>query len=130
MRSMVQWGALRAGGKKGIFIRSAQLITLSEGSAELIVQAMLVSHGRGMRLTQATSHSALFPFDVRLNASSARKSDQLQFFDKEIRRISSSWRSGKSRRSRRPVPSNRIGRTGGPRGPELLFVGRFVDKIM
>jgi hypothetical protein len=32
----------------------------------------------GMGLTQASSHSASFPFDVRLNASSARKSDQLR----------------------------------------------------
>jgi hypothetical protein len=78
LRSMVQWGALREGEKKGIFLPPARLITLSEGSAEFLVQAVLVSHGSGMRLAQATSHSALFPFDVRLNASSARKSDQLR----------------------------------------------------
>jgi hypothetical protein len=78
LRSMVQWGALREGEKKGIFLPPARLITLSEDSAELLVQAVLVSHGSGMRLAQATSHSALFPFDVRLNASTARKSDQLR----------------------------------------------------
>lgn len=59
-------------------MQPARRIVLSEGLAELVVQAILVSCGRGMGLTQATSHSALFPFDVRLNASSARKSDQLR----------------------------------------------------
>lgn len=76
IRSMVQWGALREGTEKGVFIRAARRMVLPEGLAELVVQAILVSHG-SMGLTQATSHSALFPFDVRLNASSARKSDQL-----------------------------------------------------
>jgi hypothetical protein len=78
LRSMVQWGALRESGEKGIFMQPARLIVLSEGPAELLVWAVLVSHGSGMGLTQATSHSALFPFDVRLNSSSARKSDQLR----------------------------------------------------
>ena len=78
LRSMVQWGALREGGEKGIFMRPARRIVLSEGLAELVVQAVLVSHGGGMGLTQASSHSASFPFDVRLNASSARKSDQFR----------------------------------------------------
>lgn len=77
LRSMVQWGALREGAENGIFV-PARRIVLSEGPAELIVQAVLISHGGGMELTQATSHSALFPFDVRLNASSARKSNQLR----------------------------------------------------
>ena len=74
---MVQWGALREGGEKGIFISRARRIGLSERPAEL-VQAVLVSHGHGMGLAQAISHPVLFPFDVRLNASSARNSDQLR----------------------------------------------------
>ena len=78
LRSMVQWGALREGGEKGIFISPARRIGLSERPAELVVQAVLVSHGHRMGLAQAISHSALFPFDVRLNASSARNSDQLR----------------------------------------------------
>jgi len=78
LRSMVQWGALREGGEKGIFISPARRIGLSERPAELVVQAVLVSHGHGMGLAQAISHSALFPFHVRLNASSARNSDQLR----------------------------------------------------
>jgi hypothetical protein len=78
LRSMVQWGALREGGKKGIFIPPARLITLSDGSAELVIQAILVNHGCGMGLTQATSHSALFPFDVRMSSFSARNSNQFR----------------------------------------------------
>jgi hypothetical protein len=78
LRSMVQWGAIREGGRKGIFMQPARRIVLSESLAELVVQAVLISHGGGMGLTQASSHSASFPFDVRLNASSARKSDQLR----------------------------------------------------
>jgi hypothetical protein len=72
LRSMVQWGALREGGEKGIFISRARRIGLSERPAELVVQAVLVSHGHGMGLAQAISHPALFPFDVRLNAWTAR----------------------------------------------------------
>jgi len=78
LRSVVQWGALQEGDKKGVFVPPARRIMLAEGLAELIVRAVLVSHGRGMGLAQVTSHSALFPFDVQLNASSARKSDQLR----------------------------------------------------
>jgi hypothetical protein len=78
LRSMVQWGALREGGKRGIFVPPARRIVLSECPAELVVQAILVSHGRGMGLIQATSHSALFPFEVRLNGFSARKSELLR----------------------------------------------------
>jgi hypothetical protein len=78
LRSMVQWGALRDGREKGTFVPLARLITLSEASAELVIQAVLVNHGRGMGLSQATSHSALFPFDVRLNSYSVRKSHQFR----------------------------------------------------
>jgi hypothetical protein len=78
LRSMVQWGALREGKSKGVFLSPLRPIVLSEGLAELVVQAILVSHGHGMGLAQATSHSALFPFEARVNASSARKSDQIR----------------------------------------------------
>jgi len=50
---MVQWGALREGGEKGIFISPARRIGLSERPAELVVQGVLVSHGHGMGLAQA-----------------------------------------------------------------------------
>jgi len=78
LRSMMQWGALREGEEKGAFVLPERRIVLSEITAELVVQAVLVSHGGGMGLIQATSHSALFPFHVRLNAFNARKSDQLR----------------------------------------------------
>ena len=77
LRSMVQWGALSEGSEKGIFMPPERRVMLSDGLAELMVRAILVSHGRGLALTQATSHSALFPFDVKLNAYGARNSDHL-----------------------------------------------------
>ena len=43
--------------------------------AELLVHAVLLSHGHGLPLSQLDGHPALFPFDVRLNAASLRKSD-------------------------------------------------------
>jgi hypothetical protein len=56
----------------------ARRIPISDRLAELFVQAILVSHGRGMSLHQAASNAAAFPFDVRLSATELRRSSQLR----------------------------------------------------
>jgi hypothetical protein len=78
LRSIVQWGTLREGTNKGIFIPPSRRIALSEDLAELLAQAILVSHGRGMSFWQVSSHPALFPFDARLNSLLVRKSNRLR----------------------------------------------------
>jgi len=78
VRTMVQWGMLREGGTKGTFLPAARRITLSLGLAELAVEAILTSSGRGMALAEALTHPALFPFEVRLSGSCARKARRLR----------------------------------------------------
>jgi len=80
LRSMVQWKILREGKAKGIFLPPARRVALSGSIAELVVQAVLVSHGGGMGLAKATSNAALFPFEVHLNAAALRKNRQIRVF--------------------------------------------------
>ncbi len=74
LRSMVQWGSLRDGPTKGTFVAPTKRTAVSDQISELLLQAVLVSHGRGMPLPQLTGHPALFPFGVHLSATAMRKS--------------------------------------------------------
>ena len=78
MRSMVQWGALRDGGKVGSFLAPAKKITVSPRIAELLVEGLLVAMQRGMPLTQLVSHPAVFPFDVRTDLTALRRNERLR----------------------------------------------------
>jgi hypothetical protein len=78
VRTMVRWGVLREADRKGTFLPAPQRTVLSSGLAELMVEALLVSSGRGMVLTEATTHPALFAFDVRLGVSAARNAGRLR----------------------------------------------------
>ncbi len=75
LRSMVQWGALRDGRSKGAFIAPARRIAIPDQIGELLFQATLISHGRGMPLSQLTGHAALFPFDIHVSTTALRKMD-------------------------------------------------------
>jgi len=70
LRSMVQWGAVREGPAKGTFV--------ADQIGELLLRAVLVSHGRGMSLSQLTGHPSLFPFGIHLSATAMRKSGCIQ----------------------------------------------------
>jgi len=74
LRSMVQWEALRDGPAKGTFVAPTKRTAISDQIGELLLQAMLVSHGRGVPLSQLTGHPALFPFGIHLSATAMRKS--------------------------------------------------------
>ena len=74
LRSMVQWGVLQDGPAKGSLFPRPNRVLVPDDIGELLFQAVLVSHGRGMPLAQLRGHPALFPFDVRLTASALRKS--------------------------------------------------------
>jgi hypothetical protein len=74
LRSMVQWGVLQDGPAKGLLFPRPNRVLVPDDIGELLFQAVLVSHGRGMPLAQLRGHPALFPFDVRLTASALRKS--------------------------------------------------------
>jgi hypothetical protein len=73
LRSIIQWGLLRHGQAKGSLVAPSQRIPINEEISELLVHAVLLSHGHGLPLSQLAGHPALFPFDVRSNAGSLRK---------------------------------------------------------
>ena len=51
---------------------------VAAGDSELLLQAVLVSHGQGMPLSHLIRHPALFPFDIQVNAAALRKSGCIQ----------------------------------------------------
>ncbi len=74
LRSMVQWGVLRDGSARGTFVAPTKRTAVPDQIAELLLQALLVSHGRGMQLSQLIGHPALFPFSIHLSSTALRKS--------------------------------------------------------
>jgi hypothetical protein len=73
LRTMVQWGLLREGKEKGSLLAPARRLLIDDEIAELMVHAILLSHGSGLPLAQLTGHPALFPFDIHLNIAALRK---------------------------------------------------------
>lgn len=94
MRSMVQWGVLREGGKAGSFLARPKKIAVSSSVGELLLEGLLVAVQRGMPLNQLVSHPAVFPFDVRTDLTALsrnerlrvhRQGDQADFVEREDR---------------------------------------------
>ena len=77
VRSMVQWGALRDGGRIGLYLAPAKRIVVSSAIGELLVEGLLIAAQRGMPLTQLVGHPAAFPFDVRTDLPALRRSVRL-----------------------------------------------------
>jgi hypothetical protein len=77
LRSIVQWGLLRDGASKGSFLAPARRTAVPDQIAELLLQAILVSHGQGMLLSQLASHPALFPFDINVGTALLRESSTI-----------------------------------------------------
>jgi hypothetical protein len=77
LRSMVQWRVLNDQRPKGTFLAPARRTDVSEPISELLLQAILVSHGQGMPLSQLTAHPALFPFETDMSATVLRRSGNM-----------------------------------------------------
>jgi hypothetical protein len=73
LKSMAQWGVLRAGSEKGSLVACHNPIQIFEEIAELLIYGVLLSQGQGILLSQLGSHPALFPFKLHLNAATLRK---------------------------------------------------------
>lgn len=80
LRSMVQWGVLRDGQIRGQYAPAATRIRIAHGMAEVLLLGLLIGLGRGMLARQLLSHSALFPFDMRLNSTHLRKTHALRLY--------------------------------------------------
>ncbi|OIP63389.1 MAG: hypothetical protein COW73_04315 [Nitrospirae bacterium CG18_big_fil_WC_8_21_14_2_50_70_55] len=78
VRSMVQWGALREGGKVGVYLAPSKRIAVPSTLGGLLVEGLLIAAQCGMPLNQLVSHPAVFPFDVRTDLTALRRSERLQ----------------------------------------------------
>jgi len=78
VRSMVQWGVLREGGKVGLYLPQPKKTQVSSSVGELLLEGMLIAAQRGMPLSQLVSHPAVFPFDVRVDVTALRRSERLR----------------------------------------------------
>jgi len=70
LRSLIQWGLLRAGNEHGSLIGPAQRIRLGEDVSQLLVHSVLLGQDRGSQFGQLIDHPALFPFAPHLTARS------------------------------------------------------------
>ena len=66
LRSMAQWGLLRAGEEHGSLIGPAQRISINDEVGQLLVHSVLLGHGKGLPFSHLIDHPALFPFAVDL----------------------------------------------------------------
>lgn len=68
LRSMSQWGLLRAGEEHGSLIGPVQRLNIGDEVGKLLVHAVLLSHGKGLTFSHLIDHPALFPFALQLSA--------------------------------------------------------------
>lgn len=66
LRSLAQWGLLRAGSERGSLIGPAQRLPLGEDVSQLVVHSVLLAQQKGSRFAQLIEHPALFPFALDL----------------------------------------------------------------
>jgi hypothetical protein len=78
LRSIVQWGVLCEGRSRGAYVAVPRRTVVPDQISELLLQAVLISHGRGMPLSHLTGHPALFPFDIRVNSTVLRKNGRMR----------------------------------------------------
>ena len=67
LKSMTQWGLLRAGKEHGSLIAQSQRTSIEKNVGLLLLQAVLLSHGKGLPVTSLIDHPALFPFAIHLS---------------------------------------------------------------
>jgi hypothetical protein len=78
VRSMIRWGVLREGKRRGHYLPPPNAIVVSAGVAELLIEGLLIAAGRGLPLSQLLAHPAAFPFELRLDPTCLRKSERLR----------------------------------------------------
>jgi hypothetical protein len=68
LRSMAQWGLLRAGKEHDSLIGPLQRINIDDDVGRLLVHSVLLGHGKGLPFSQLAGHPSLFPFAVHSTA--------------------------------------------------------------
>jgi len=78
VRSMVQWGGLADTKAKGMYTQIPRKVPVQADIAEVLVEALLIHEGKGIPMDQAVRHSALFPFNLKLQAHHLRQSPRFE----------------------------------------------------
>jgi hypothetical protein len=79
VRSMIEWGVLRDTETKGVYERAPSTRSIAPDVAILLVEALLVdAEEDSLPLDQLVGHSAIFPFEIALNASHLRSEPSFQ----------------------------------------------------
>jgi hypothetical protein len=68
LRSLAQWGLLRAGDETGSLVGPPQRVRTSDEVGQLLLHSVVLGHGRGLPYLQLVDHPALFPFAVDVSA--------------------------------------------------------------
>jgi hypothetical protein len=67
LRSLTQWGLLRAGHEHGSLVGNKDPIRIDSNVSQLLVHAVLLGQGQGQSFSQILAHPALFPFKLDLS---------------------------------------------------------------
>lgn len=68
LRSMSRWGLLRIAQEHGSLIGPPQRIEVGNEVGQVLVQSVLLGHGKGLPFSHLSDHPALFPFSVQVTA--------------------------------------------------------------
>lgn len=66
LRSIAQWGMLRAGSENGSLIPADQRVSINDDVGQLLVYSVLLAHGRGLPFSHLIDHPSLFPFALKI----------------------------------------------------------------
>ena len=67
LRSLTQWGLLRAGPEHGSLVGNSPPIRIDKNVSQLLAHAILLGEGKGLAFSQILAHPALFPFKLDLS---------------------------------------------------------------
>ena len=80
MRSIVQWGALRDTGLRGVYMRASEEVVVPEKLAILMLEALLRHQRTPLPIHQFNRQPTVFPFRLRLNAHQIQESQHFELF--------------------------------------------------
>ncbi|MDY0062784.1 MAG: hypothetical protein RBU45_23445 [Myxococcota bacterium] len=79
VRSLVQWGALTDGDRRGVYLPPRQPVSVSQEVGELLLEALLLRlAGESLSVDQVPRHPCFFPFQVELPALLLRRSPRFE----------------------------------------------------
>jgi hypothetical protein len=78
VRSIAQWGLLRAGSENGSLISRGQRICIGDEVGQLLVHSVLLGHGSALPFSHLLDHPALFPFNLKISARDLMENPMLR----------------------------------------------------